>query len=84
MAPMTSEVCLAWFKFTEPTLAKILRGPKTSMNTPIPRHMLHTVTSTHHVSRKLTQAPQKPRGLQSPTVTVFVTQLRCPHTAPAQ
>lgn len=51
MAAMTSEVCLAWFRFTEPSLAKdVLSGPKTSVNTPIQKHMLHTAANTHRVS----------------------------------
>lgn len=67
MAAMTSEVCLAWFRFTEVALAKgILTGPKTSVNTPIQKHMLHTVTNTHHVSCKTyILSWQKTWGLQS-------------------
>lgn len=84
MAAMTSEVCLAWFRFTEVALAKgILTGPKTFVNTPIQKHMLHTITNTHHVSCKnLHMLLTKDVG--SAVIVnlslLFIIQLRCPNT----
>lgn len=48
MAIMTSEVCLAWFRFTELPLTKdILSGPKTSVNTPVQKHILEPCSYKH-------------------------------------
>lgn len=60
MAVMTSEVCLAWFRFPELPLAKdILSGPETSVNTPIQKHMLWSCSYKHTscVSCQLICAP---------------------------
>lgn len=86
MAAMTSEVCLAWFKFTELPLAKdTLSGPKPSVNTPVQKHMLHKVANTQScVSHKLTYAPHRKYGVCShsqPVVAIYDTAQVPQHTA---
>jgi len=81
---MTSELCLAWFKFTELPLAKdILSGPKTSVNTPVQKLTLHTVANTHrvsHVNSRMILIENVGSAVIVNLSLLFITQLRCLNT----
>lgn len=82
MAAMTSEVCLAWSRFTQlPPAKDILSGPKPSVNTPIRKPTLHAIVNTcvsHVRSHMFLVANAGSAVMVSPSL-LFTARLRRPN-----